>query len=87
MLISHGLKPLCVDSTCSVICALGQPSFCFLSLSRFSLLKILCEDIFDCPALSSTTHCLYRTSFQPALLLDIPLCDALSNYSLVLTAT
>lgn len=45
MVISHGLKSLCVDSTCSVICALGQPPFCFFSVSSTSFLGIPCADI------------------------------------------
>lgn len=77
MLISHRLKSLCVDSTCTVICPLGQPPFCFPSLCSSVLL--LCEGISDCPALDHTTHCLCRTNSEPALLLDIPLCDSLSS--------
>ena len=69
--ISHGLKSLCVDSTCSVICALGQSPLCFLSLSSTSLLGIWCEHISDAqswtalltdatePILSQLCHWIY----------------------------
>lgn len=79
MLIRHGLKSMCIDSTHTVICALGQPLFCFLSLSSSSLLGVVCEDMSDCPALGNTTYCLCRTSSELALLLDIPLRDAFSS--------
>lgn len=89
MVISRGLKPLCVDSTRSVLCVLGQPGFCFLSLSSPSPLGVLREDTSDGPALDSTTRCLYRTNSEPTLLLDKanPPCDALGSYGLVLIVT